>query len=75
MTTRLNTVPEKVTSNYKGLLLPNIKYNHLLMDDANPQLLQSTQLLTAIMLKLDILSQPAPPLNLFTSDFLPRPDL
>jgi len=72
MATHLNVVPEKVTSNYKGLLLPSIKYNHLLIDSKKPQLLQSAQLLSTIMLKLNILSQPTPPLNLFTSDFLPR---
>jgi len=75
MATHLNVVPEKVTSNYKGLLLPNIKYNHLLIGSEKPQLLQSTQLLSAIMLKSNILSQPSPSLNLFTSDFLPRTTL
>mgnify|MGYP000179084503 FL=1 len=75
MATHLNVVPEKVTSNYKGLLLPNTKYNHLLIGGENPQLLHSTQLLSAIMLKSNILSQPAPSLNLFTSDFLPRTTL
>ncbi len=75
MATHLNVVPEKVTSNYKGLLLPSIKYNRLLIDSEKPQLLQSTKLLSTIMLKSNILSQPAPSRNLFTSDFLPRPAL
>ena len=72
MATHLNVVPEKVTSNYKGLLLPSIKYNHLLIDSEKPQLLQSTKLLSTIMLESNILSQPTPSLNLFTSNFLPR---
>jgi len=72
MATHLNVVPEKVTNNYKGLLLPSIKYNHLLIDSEKPQLLQSTKLLSTIMLKSKILSQPPLSLNLFTSDFLPR---
>jgi len=72
MAMHLNVAAEKVPSSYKGLLLPSIKYNRLLMDGEKTQLLQSTKLLSAIMLKSNILSRPLPSLNLFTSAFLPR---
>lgn len=75
MATHLNVAPAKVVTNYKGLLLPDIKKNHLQLAGKNPKLLQSANLLSAIMLKSNILKQPSSSQDLCLADFLPSEPL
>jgi len=72
MATHLQLAPEKVLTQYKGLLLANINYNKQLMQNPASSLLKNTRSLQTLMIKLGII-QTDKTINddFFNASFLP----
>lgn len=71
MAKRLKVKPEKVLSNYKGLLMPNLRRNIELLTHPELELSTTTQLLSETMVKFNVLNQVTHTPDLFVADFLP----
>jgi len=72
MSTHLQVTPQNVSRSYKGLTLPNSLKNHQIIENNIRKLINSTKILSDIMINAHILNHPDNRELLFSTEFLPH---